>query len=82
MGGPPHNLLTWAEAYDAGPDHCGGKGFNLARLARYGFNVPPGGVLSAETYAALLAVPEVAFLVAGYLERVRSCAAARHRAGG
>lgn len=24
----------------------GGKGWNLARLARYGFRVPPGGVLS------------------------------------
>ncbi len=28
---------------------CGGKGFNLARLARYGFRVPQGGVLPAGT---------------------------------
>ena len=26
---------------------CGGKGYNLARLARYGFRVPHGGVLPA-----------------------------------
>ena len=29
----------------AGPAVCGGKGYNLARLARYGFRVPRGGVL-------------------------------------
>ncbi len=38
-------FLTWAEAYEAGPSVCGGKGYNLARLARYGFRVPQGGVL-------------------------------------
>ena len=39
------DFLTWPEAYEAGPDVCGGKGYNLARLARYGFPVPRGGVL-------------------------------------
>jgi rifampicin phosphotransferase len=38
-------LLTWEEAFGAGPLVCGGKGYNLARLARYGFRVPRGGVL-------------------------------------
>ena len=38
-------LLSWAEAFEAGPSVCGGKGYNLARLARYGFRVPQGGVL-------------------------------------
>ena len=40
-------FLSWAEAYQAGPSSCGGKGYNLARLARYGFRVPEGGVLPA-----------------------------------
>lgn len=39
------SLLNWYEAYEAGPSVCGGKGYNLARLARYGFPVPRGGVL-------------------------------------
>jgi pyruvate,water dikinase len=41
------SLLNWSEAYEAGPSVCGGKGYNLARLARYGFRVPHGGVLPA-----------------------------------
>src|ERR1039457_5591812 len=40
-------FLSWPEAYEAGPSVCGGKGSNLARLARYGFRVPRGGVLPA-----------------------------------
>src|ERR1035437_5340357 len=40
-------FLNWQEAYAAGPAVCGGKGYNLARLARYGFRVPRGGVLPA-----------------------------------
>jgi pyruvate,water dikinase len=39
--------LNWREAYEAGVAVCGGKGYNLARLARYGFRVPRGGVLPA-----------------------------------
>jgi pyruvate,water dikinase len=39
--------LSWREAYQAGAAVCGGKGYNLARLARYGFRVPRGGVLPA-----------------------------------
>ena len=40
-------FLGWKQAYEAGPAACGGKGYNLARLARYGFRVPRGGVLPA-----------------------------------
>lgn len=40
-------FLGWGEAYKAGAAVCGGKGYNLARLARYGFRVPRGGVLAA-----------------------------------
>src|ERR1035437_1885187 len=39
--------LNWQEAYQAGTAVCGGKGYNLARLARYGFRVPRGFVLPA-----------------------------------
>lgn len=39
------DFLSWPEAYQTGPGACGGKGYNLARLARYGFRVPRGGVL-------------------------------------
>jgi phosphohistidine swiveling domain-containing protein len=40
-------FLSWQEAFEAGVEVCGGKGYNLARLARYGFRVPRGGVLPA-----------------------------------
>jgi rifampicin phosphotransferase len=47
--------LTWAEASEAGPLRAGGKGWNLGRLHRYGFPVPPGAVLTAEAYREHLA---------------------------
>jgi phosphoenolpyruvate synthase/pyruvate phosphate dikinase len=50
-------MLTWAEAAEAGPTVCGGKGYNLGRLARYGFLVPDGGVLPAEAYRQFLEDP-------------------------
>lgn len=40
-------FLSWQDAYEAGASVCGGKGYNLARLVRYGFRVPRGGVLPA-----------------------------------
>lgn len=43
-------FLNWREAYQAGTESAGGKGRNLGRLDRYGFRVPPGGVLTAEAY--------------------------------
>ncbi len=43
-------FLDWAQACQAGPAKAGGKGWNLGRLARYGFPVPAGGVISAEAY--------------------------------
>src|SRR5512133_1475925 len=49
------NVLSWPEAFEAGTAVCGGKGWNLARLSRYGFAVPEGGVLPAAAYAELLA---------------------------
>jgi rifampicin phosphotransferase len=47
-------FLTWSEAFQAGIARCGGKGWNLARLQRYGFDVPAGGVLTVEGYARML----------------------------
>jgi rifampicin phosphotransferase len=53
--------LTWEEAFAAGPEICGGKGYNLARLHRYGFRIPRGGVIPAAWYSELLAqVPAAA----------------------
>lgn len=41
-------LLTWEEAFQSGVSLVGGKGWNLGRLARYGFSIPQGGVLTAQ----------------------------------
>ena len=61
----PHDpLLTWDEAFDAGTAVVGGKGWNLARLARYGFAVPRGGVVAASVYAGLFRTADVAALAA------------------
>jgi pyruvate,water dikinase len=38
-------FLSWPGAYQAGASVCGGKGYNLARLARYGFRVPRGSAI-------------------------------------
>jgi pyruvate,water dikinase len=43
-------LLDWKNAFAAGVAVAGGKGWNLARLDRYGFSVPAGGVLAAQAY--------------------------------
>ncbi len=43
-------IFNWDEAVQAGVDKVGGKGWNLGRLARYGFNIPPGIVISTELY--------------------------------
>ena len=47
-------FLSWEEVYDAGPTTCGGKAYNLARLHRYGFPVPRGGVLPADAQLSQL----------------------------
>ncbi len=55
-------ILNWAEVATAGPSRCGGKGWNLGRLHRYGFRVPVGGVLIAEAYTHFLDTPALAAL--------------------
>jgi pyruvate,water dikinase len=44
------NFLEWKDAYTAGTEVAGGKGWNLARLDRYGFSLPTGGILTAQAY--------------------------------
>lgn len=43
-------FLSWPEAFQAGVEAAGGKGWNLGRLERYGFKIPAGGVLVAGAY--------------------------------
>lgn len=50
----PTLMLDWEGAAAAGAGVCGGKGWNLGRLHRYGFPVPVGGVLVAEAYNRLM----------------------------
>lgn len=47
-------FLTWEEAFHSGARHAGGKGWNMGRLARNGFAIPAGGVLSAGAYAEFI----------------------------
>lgn len=43
-------FLTWDEAFLSGTQQAGGKGWNLGRLARYGFKIPMGGILTTRAY--------------------------------
>jgi len=43
-------FLSWPEVFQDGVEAVGGKGWNLARLDRYGFYIPAGGVLTARAY--------------------------------
>lgn len=61
-------VLDWKGAFAAGVAACGGKGWNLARLDRYGFPVPAGCVLLAQGYRE--------FVSHNSMEgRLRACAA-------
>ncbi|MBI2920778.1 MAG: hypothetical protein HYY18_06795 [Planctomycetes bacterium] len=64
MAPPP--VLDWTAAAAAGAGVCGGKGWNLGRLAGWGFPVPDGGVLSAEVYRRVLAAPALRRLCAEF----------------
>lgn len=52
-------MLDWNEAAVAGPTIAGGKGWNLGRLHRYGFNVPSGGVVSSAAYSRFMSDPKL-----------------------
>jgi rifampicin phosphotransferase len=55
-------ILTWHQTVEAGLLTCGGKGYHLAKLYRYGFPVPDGGVLVADVYRQLMQSPTIAGL--------------------
>ena len=54
MGNKEGCFFSWSEAFLTGAETVGGKGWNLARLDRYGFAIPRGGVLSASVYGNFL----------------------------
>ena len=54
------SVLTWEQAFGASASVVGGKGWNLSRLSRYGFAVPPGGVVDASVYQTVLEQPDIA----------------------
>ncbi|MFN0071881.1 MAG: PEP/pyruvate-binding domain-containing protein [Chloroflexota bacterium] len=56
-------MLTYDDAWRAGVQQAGGKGWNLSRLQRFGFRVPHGGILAADVYREVMAQPEIAELV-------------------
>ena len=43
-------FIPWDQAFNLGPAQAGGKGWNLARLDKFGFRIPPGGILSTDAY--------------------------------
>ncbi|WP_088225161.1 PEP/pyruvate-binding domain-containing protein [Desulfosporosinus sp. FKB] len=47
-------VLTWDEAFWCGVQEAGGKGWNLGRLAKYGFKIPMGGALITRAYAEFI----------------------------
>ena len=43
-------VLSWDDTARARVEEVGGKAYHLGRLARYGFKIPPGVVVSTEAY--------------------------------
>jgi pyruvate,water dikinase len=56
-------VIDYPRAFGLGAGVAGGKGFNLARLDRYGFAVPKGGVVTADAYVQAVRAPAVRELV-------------------
>jgi len=52
-------ILTWQQAFESDVNRCGGKGWNLALLHHYGFQIPDGGVISSELYNKLISSPRI-----------------------
>lgn len=44
------NILSYEDSFKLGSEIVGGKGWNLSRLKRYGFNIPIGYVVNANLY--------------------------------
>jgi rifampicin phosphotransferase len=58
-------IIHWQEAFEAGLLACGGKGYHLARLHRYGFPVPDGGVVVADVHRQFMQAPGLVELTRG-----------------
>lgn len=56
-------VLDLSQAADAGPEVCGGKGFNLGRLHSYGFPVPSSLLVTASAYRRHTDTPAIAELM-------------------
>ncbi|MFY9226768.1 MAG: PEP/pyruvate-binding domain-containing protein [Blastocatellia bacterium] len=52
-------ILDWRVAALSGASICGGKGWKLGQLYRYGFQVPIGGVVTANLYQEIMLSPEL-----------------------
>ncbi|MDR2990908.1 MAG: hypothetical protein LBU72_03070 [Burkholderiaceae bacterium] len=56
-------FLSYDEAAAAGPERVGGKAWNLARLAAWGFPVPKGIAVERTLYRDVLALPLIKAMV-------------------
>jgi len=56
-------FLSYCEAAAAGPERVGGKAWNLARLATWGFPVPKGIAVERTLYRDILALPSIKAMV-------------------
>jgi len=56
-------FLAYPEAVAAGPERIGGKAWNLARLAAWGFPVPRGIAVERSLYRDILALPPIKAMV-------------------
>lgn len=52
-------IYSLDDAYNIGIDNCGGKGWNLARLNYFGFNVPSSCVLNSDIYTQIMLQPTI-----------------------
>lgn len=64
------SFLSWPEAFQAGVEAVGGKGWNLGRLDRYGFRIPTGGVLLAEAYQSFIEENGLREAIEGIMQKV------------
>lgn len=58
-----HPFLSYPEAAAAGPERVGGKAWNLARLATWGFPVPNGLAVERTLYREILALSQIRAMV-------------------
>lgn len=56
-------ILSYLESYGGGLALAGGKAWNLARAARWGFPVPDGFVISSRSYLELISQPRISDLL-------------------